>query len=72
MAKEKIAEVFKFVAQQRRSEVNGHVYEIGEETNLEGLSDAEIGHVVGRGYYGILEADLITDEQWAEIEKELG
>jgi len=72
MAKEKIAEVFKFIAQQRRSEVNGFVYEIGEETNLEGLSDAEIGYVVGRGYYGIQEADLITDEQWAEIEKELG
>lgn len=72
MATTKQESVLMFVAQKRRSEIDGNVYEIGDKTTLEGLNDEQVGHVVGRGYYGVLTPNLLTESQAAAIKKELG
>jgi hypothetical protein len=61
-----------FIAHVRRNEVDGHVYEIGEKTELSGLTNAQIGHVVGRGFYGVLNPDDLSDGQKKAIKKEMG
>ena len=61
-----------FVAQARRSEVDGKHYEIGDQTDLKGLTAAQIGHVVGRGYYGVLNPEALTKTQQDAIKKEMG
>jgi hypothetical protein len=61
-----------FVAQSRRAEIDGNHYEIGDQTDLKGLTAAQIGHVVGRGYYGVLNPEALTKTQKDAIEKEQG
>lgn len=72
MATKKAAATLMFVAQVRRNELDGNTYEVGDETPLEGLSDDEIGHVVGKGYFGVLTPDLLTESQVTAIKKEMG
>ena len=72
MTTKKAAATLMFVAQVRRNELDGNTYEVGDETPLEGLSDDEIGHVVGRGYFGVLTQDLLTESQVTAIKKEMG
>jgi hypothetical protein len=72
MATTKKDNVLVFKAQRRRNELDGNTYDIGDETPLEGLTDDQIGHVVGRGYYGVLTPELLTESQQAAIKKEMG
>lgn len=64
--------VLMFRALKRRNELDGSTYEFGDETPLTGLTDAQIGHVVGQGYYGVLTPELLTESQVEAIKKELG
>ena len=73
MATKKESEsVLMFVAQKRRREIDGNTYDVGDKTPLEGLDDEQIGHVVGKGYYGVLTPNLLSEGQTAAIKKELG
>ena len=65
-------EVPLYIAKHRRNEVDGNVYNIGDTTTLDALTVAEIGYVVGRGYYSATNPETLSDELLAAIEKEMG
>jgi hypothetical protein len=72
MTKKATKEVPVYIARQRRGELDGGVYDIGDETQLEGLSAEQIGYVVGKGYYAVKNYDALSDDQVKEIEKYKG
>lgn len=72
MTKQKTSSVPVYVAHQRRNELDGHTYNRGDTTNLEGLSAEQIGYLVGKGYFGVLNPDTLSDEINDAIKKERG
>ena len=65
-------EVPLYVAKHRRNELDGEVYNIGDTTYLDGLTVEEIGHVVGRSYYSVVNPDALSAELVEAIAKEIG
>lgn len=70
--KEAEVEVPMYVAKHRRNEVDGNVYNVGDKTPLVGLTVEEIGHVVGRSYYSVVNPDALSGELLEAIDKETG
>jgi len=69
-AKAKSATIY--VATWQRSELDGHVYGRGDETELVGLSAAEIGYVVAKRHYDVKNPETLSPEIVAAIAKEQG
>ena len=70
MAKKKAVPIY--IATWRRNELDGNVYEKGDETPLSGLTVAQIGFVVGKGHYTVKNPDALSEGQKSAIKKEMG
>ena len=72
MTKKKTEVVPIYVATWRRNEIDGNVYNAGDETSLEGLDDAVIGYLVGSNHYYVKNPAALSEGQIEAIKENGG
>lgn len=62
------AEAVVFKALSPRNETNGEMNFPGDETTLDGMTDAEKAWLVAKNYYSITNPEAVPDDLWVLIE----